>query len=55
MQRIKFLRNFLAEHGRSLGFTTLKGQTTSLETTDSSFEDVVKEYNKIVLKTVPTP
>lgn len=55
LQRIKFLRNFLAEHGRSLGFTTLKGQTTSLETTDSSFEDVVKEYNKIVLKTVPTP
>lgn len=55
LQRIKFLRNFLAKHGRSLGFTTLKGQTTSLETTDSSFEDVVKEYNKIVLKTVPTP
>ena len=55
LQRIKFLRNFLAEHGRSLGFTTLKGQTTSLETTDSSFEDVIKEYNKIVLKTVPTP
>ncbi len=55
LQRIKFLRNFLAEHGRSLGFTTLKGQTTSLETTDSSFEDVVKEYNKIVLKTVPIP
>lgn len=55
LQRIKLLRNFLAEHGRSLGFTTLKGQTTSLETTDSSLEDVVKEYNKIVLKTVPTP
>lgn len=55
LQRIKYLRNFLAEHGRSLGFTTLKGQTTSLETTDSSLEDVVKEYNKIVLKTVPTP
>ena len=55
LQRIKFLRNFLAEHGRSLGFTTLKGQTISLETTDSSLEDVVKEYNKIVLKTVPTP
>ena len=55
LQRIKFLRNFLAEHGRSLGFTTLKGQTSSLETTDSSLEDVVKEYNKIVLKTVPTP
>ena len=55
LQRIKFLRNFLAEHGRSLGFTTLKGQTVSLETTDSSLEDVVKEYNKIVLKTVPTP
>ena len=55
LQRIKFLRNFLAEHGRSLGFTSLKGQTTSLETADSSLEDVVKEYNKIVLKTVPTP
>ena len=55
LQRIKFLRNFLAEHGRSLGFTALKGQTISLETTDSSLEDVVKEYNKIVLKTVPTP
>lgn len=55
LQRIKKLRNFLAEHGRSLGFTTLKGQTSSLETTDSSLEDVVKEYNKIVLKTVPTP
>lgn len=55
LQRIKYLRNFLAEHGRSLGFTTLKGQTVSLETTDSSLEDVVKEYNKIVLKTVPTP
>ena len=55
LQRIKFLRNFLAEHGRSLGFTTLKGQAASLETTDSSLEDVVKEYNKIVLKTVPTP
>ena len=55
LQRIKFLRNFLAEHGRSLGFIALKGQTTSLETTDSSLEDVVKEYNKIVLKTVPTP
>ena len=55
LRRIKYLRNFLAEHGRSLGFTTLKGQTVSLETTDSSLEDVVKEYNKIVLKTVPTP
>lgn len=55
LQRIKYLRNFLAEHGRSLGFTSLKGQTTSLETTDSPFEDVVKEYNKIVLKAVPTP
>ena len=55
LQRIKKLRNFLAEHGRSLGFTALKGQTVSLETTDSSLEDVVKEYNKIVLKTVPTP
>ena len=55
LQRIKKLRNFLAEHGRSLGFTALKGQTSSLETTDSSLEDVVKEYNKIVLKTVPTP
>lgn len=55
LQRIKYLRNFLAEHGRSLGFTSLKGNTISLETTDSSFEDVVKEYNKIVLKTVPTP
>lgn len=55
LQRIKRLRNFLAEHGRSLGFTTLKGQATSLETTDSSFEDVVKEYNKIVLKTTPSP
>lgn len=55
LQRIKRLRNFLAEHGRSLGFTTLKGQASSLETTDSSLEDVVKEYNKIVLKTVPTP
>ena len=55
LQRIKKLRNFLAEHGRSLGFTTLKGQASSLETTDSSLEDVVKEYNKIVLKTVPTP
>lgn len=55
LQRIKKLRNFLAEHGRSLGFTALKGQASSLETTDSSLEDVVKEYNKIVLKTVPTP
>ena len=55
LQRIKRLRNFLAEHGRSLGFTTLKGQASSLETTDSSLEDVVKEYNKIVLKTVPIP
>ena len=55
LQRIKYLRNFLAEHGRSLGFTALKGQISSLETTDSSLEDVVKEYNKIVLKTVPTP
>ena len=35
LQRIKRLRNFLAEHGRSLGFTTLKGQADSLETTDS--------------------
>lgn len=52
LERIKLLRNALSEHGRELDLN-LAGSRTALSSPDSSLEDVVREYNKIVKKLTP--
>ena len=52
LERIKFLRNALSEHGKELDLT-LVGSRTQLTDQDSSLETVVREYNKIVKRLTP--
>ena len=52
LERIKFLRNALSEHGKELDLT-LVGNRTQLTDQDSSLETVVREYNKIVKRLTP--
>lgn len=54
LERIKLLRNILSLHGANLGLNLSKSSPTVIAETDSTLEDVVKEYNKIKKQLTPT-
>lgn len=54
LERIKLLRNLLSEHGKELKLDLSGIHETLNDTTDSTLEKVVEEYNKIILRGVPS-
>lgn len=54
LERIKLLRNLLSEHGKELKLDLSGTHETLNDTTDSTLEKVVEEYNKIILRGVPS-
>lgn len=54
LERIKLLRNLLSEHGKELKLDLSGTHETLNDTTDSTLEKVVEEYNKIILRGIPS-
>lgn len=54
LERIKLLRNLLSEHGKKLKLDLSGTHETLNDATDSTLEKVVEEYNKIILRLVPS-